>query len=109
MILAILVATSRLLLQAVEDGTPPQIDIKPDQTVLNTVLSIPSVKVSRSESAGGNKYVGAVFQVGGKVTPPRVHSQVPPEFPEKNRKAKQTGTVIIRAIVGRTAEFTMLA
>jgi hypothetical protein len=98
MILALTLVSTSLLWQAVEHGTPPQIDAKPNQDVLNTILGIPSAKVSAI--VRGGEFVGPVFKIGGDVTPPHLKSQTQPEFPEDTRKAKHTGIVVIRLIVG---------
>jgi TonB family protein len=41
-----------------------------------------------------------VFRVGGGVSAPRVIKEVEPEFSEEARKAKYTGTVLVRVVIG---------
>ena len=87
--------------QTVEDVSPPEIKLEPNQDVLRMILNIPSAGVRYpAGNAVTSNDVGKVFPVGGNVKPPRVRFASEPDFPEKDRKAKHKGTVIVKAVVG---------
>ena len=67
--------------------------------LLGLILGLAMSVEAAVQSQGSPKTVEQYKQLGKEVVPPKVTKHISPEYPEKLRKKKITGTVIISFVV----------
>lgn len=77
---------------------PPEFALVPG--ILSSVEESPEPKPTTANSGSG----GGIVLIGKGISPPRVVSQVDPEFSKEARRAKYQGTILVSLIVNKSGE-----